>query len=280
MLEGPPHKCKPGAPAWLATFADLMSLLMCFFVLLLSFSELDAQKYKQVAGSMAKAFGVQRKITTDKSPMGTSFIAREFSPGRPDPTVIKVLMQKSTHERPFLRIVQNRVRVASRRLLKELETQRRKGLVSVETEPTKIIVRIHEKGSFPSGSAELTEAIQPVMATVAEVLADTPGTIIVSGHTDDVPIATARFRSNWELSAARAVTVLDALARHGGIAPERLVVRGHAETKPLVPNDSPENRALNRRVEIVVEQAVASRRRPGPMPPPGQSAAPLRGSDT
>ncbi|MDX1657154.1 MAG: flagellar motor protein MotB, partial [Candidatus Competibacteraceae bacterium] len=86
MLEAPPEKKKAaGAPLWLATFADLMSLLMCFFVLLLSFSEMDIEKYKQVAGSMAQAFGVQKKVTAHDTPMGTSYVAREFSPGRPMP---------------------------------------------------------------------------------------------------------------------------------------------------------------------------------------------------
>ena len=77
-----------GLPAWMGTFADLMSLLMCFFVLLLSFSEMDVLKYKQLAGSMRDAFGVQREINVKDIPKGTSIIAKEFSPGRPEPTPI------------------------------------------------------------------------------------------------------------------------------------------------------------------------------------------------
>ena len=84
-----------GAPAWVMTFADLMSLLMCFFVLLLSFSEMDLQKYKQVAGSMKNAFGVQREIKSMAMPKGTSVIAQEFSPGRPSPTPLNVIRQNS-----------------------------------------------------------------------------------------------------------------------------------------------------------------------------------------
>jgi len=86
---------KAGAPAWMATFADLMALLMCFFVLLLSFSEMDVQKYKQVAGSMADAFGVQNEVAATAIPMGTSIIAQEFSSGRPQPSPDNVVQQQT-----------------------------------------------------------------------------------------------------------------------------------------------------------------------------------------
>ncbi len=87
--------CEEGLPAYLGTFADLMSLLMCFFVLLLSFSQMDIEKYKQVAGSMKLAFGVQREIKAEDVPKGTSIVAQEFSPGKPEPTVIKEGRQKT-----------------------------------------------------------------------------------------------------------------------------------------------------------------------------------------
>src|SRR6056297_2440394 len=86
-------ECKPGLPAWMATFSDLMALLMCFFVLLLSFSEMDALKFKRLAGSMRNAFGVQAEINASDVPKGTSIIAREFSPGRPEPTPLNVVRQ-------------------------------------------------------------------------------------------------------------------------------------------------------------------------------------------
>ncbi len=91
-------KAATGAPAWVMTFADLMSLLMCFFVLLLSFSEMDVQKYKQVAGSLREAFGVQRLVESKIMPKGTSIIAQEFSPGRPTPTPINEVRQQTTDE--------------------------------------------------------------------------------------------------------------------------------------------------------------------------------------
>ncbi|MFT5705067.1 MAG: chemotaxis protein MotB [Shewanella sp.] len=96
-MAKPKCDCPPaGAPLWLATFADLMSLLMCFFVLLLSFSEMDVQKFKQIAGSMKYAFGVQNKVEVKDIPKGTSVIALEFRPGRPEPTPIETINQQTS----------------------------------------------------------------------------------------------------------------------------------------------------------------------------------------
>ena len=96
---------KPSAPLWMATFADLMSLLVCFFVLIISMSEIDVIRYKKVAGSMKDAFGVQQDIVTYDIPKGTSIIALEFSPGKPEPTIKKIIQQDTVDPtRPSLKI--------------------------------------------------------------------------------------------------------------------------------------------------------------------------------
>ncbi|HHH39816.1 MAG TPA: type VI secretion system protein TssL, partial [Sedimenticola sp.] len=118
----------------------------------------------------------------------------------------------------------------------------------------KIIIRIREKGSFASGSATLDRGFLSVMKRISEAVAKAPGRGGGAGYTDNIPISTRRFRSNWELSSARAVTVVHALLRNKAIDPERVLVEGHADTNPLVPNDTPENRAKNRRVELVIER--------------------------
>ncbi|MCW8920387.1 MAG: OmpA family protein, partial [Sedimenticola sp.] len=112
----------------------------------------------------------------------------------------------------------------------------------------------NEKGSFPSGSAQLNDDFYGVMVRLSEAVAKTPGKVVVAGHTDDVPIATRRFRSNWELSSARAVTVVHALLDDPNVDPKRVTVEGHADSQPLLPNDSKENRAINRRVELIIER--------------------------
>lgn len=288
-------KCPPpGAPGWMGTFADLMSLLMCFFVLLLSFSEMDAMKFKRLAGSMAQAFGVQNKLDVKDPPKGTSVIAQEFSPGRPDPTPINEIYQHTDDltelslevnaaqeydieagevgqnaGTPEAEEAAEKNQVAekiaemiketqqdAKDLAKALEQQIVKGEVEVETRGRQIIVRIREKGSFASGSADLASNYTPLLQEVRDVLATKQGTISIQGHTDDIPIKTSRFRSNWELSTSRAVSVAHVLIEGGVLNPSRVQVSGYAETKPLASNETAAGRARNRRVEIVIQQGL------------------------
>jgi len=284
------HDCncpEEGLPAYMGTFADLMALLMCFFVLLLSFAEMDVLKFKRLAGSMKSAFGVQREVKANEVPMGTSIIAQEFSPGRPEPTPINSVMQRTSEETqrnlqvqctpdqltnevsvtPERRNAESReelveqltdlikqTRADAVRLANALAKQIRDGEVEIETLGRQITVRIKETGSFDSGSASLQSGFDSVLHDVRDVLLDIKGSIFVQGHTDNIPIATSRFRSNWELSSARAVSVAQELLSDGVLDPRRFTVTGHSYTKPLVDNGTAENRALNRRVEIVVNQ--------------------------
>lgn len=274
-----------GAPAWMATFADLMSLLMCFFVLLLSFSEMDVQKYKQIAGSMKNAFGVQNEIKVKDIPKGTSVIAREFSPGRPQPTQIKTINQVTTRNKqqslqvgkpqaPLasgtelndeqtaqlldekLKSLMKQTRADAEKLRQILKTDIDAGKIDIESNKRLITVRIRERGTFPSGSATLNPEFVPVMAELRSALQDIEGKISVEGHTDDVPIRGARFQSNWELSASRALSVTHELVKGGALDENRFMVVGLASTQPFRPNSSAQNRALNRRVEIIIRQGV------------------------
>jgi len=263
-MEEEEVKCPPpGAPLWLATFADLMSLLMCFFVLLLAFSEMDALKFKQLAGSMNEAFGVQRDVKTKEIPKGTSIIAKEFTPGRPTPTPLKVMRQHTTDERKNNldfrkgpdRSGSEKTKAAAKRLeqlKKALKDQIGKGQIEVTGDNERTIIRIREKGSFSSGSASLNSKFKPVLKKIADAINKTPGKIHISGHTDNIPISTYKFRSNWELSSARAVSILDEILRVENIPNDRIVIQGYSDTVPLVPNTTPKNRAINRRVEIEV----------------------------
>ncbi|MBV2122925.1 MAG: flagellar motor protein MotB [gamma proteobacterium symbiont of Stewartia floridana] len=266
-------KCPEGLPPWLATFADLMSLLMCFFVLLLSFAEVDAQRFKKMAESMKDAFGVQREIPAVEIVKGTSVIMQEFSPGKPEPSPIEDIRQiTSDLEQEFLdreskdandvdeakaamqAELEREVQAQAEELQEMLETEITDGLIDVETESTNIIIRIQEKGSFPSGRANLNPDFFEVISKITEVIATTPGKIIVAGHTDNIPISTRRFRSNWELSSARAVTVVHAMLSNASIEEDRFLIQGYADSQPLVDNETAENRAQNRRVELVIRR--------------------------
>lgn len=262
-----PEEEKPGIPAWVVTFADLMSLLMCFFVLLLSFSEIDAMKFKQIAGELSKAFGVQREVPALEIPQGTSPIFDKFSPAPPEPTLVNEIKQTTTDQQPELQTLKSPTEEALEAAAKEsLESSASRiqdvlaeaiedGRITVEQDHDqhRIVIRVEEKGSFPSGSSELTWEFESLLFEMAQVLADMPGKLTVEGHTDDIPIRTSRFYSNWDLSAARSAAVANVLLATGDVEPTRLAVKGLADTEPRVENSSTENRAKNRRVEIIID---------------------------
>jgi len=141
-------------------------------------------------------------------------------------------------------------------LADELKEQIVSGELEIETEGRKIIVRIREKGSFKSGTHVMNDDYYDVMDDISAILKQKPGKIQVQGHTDDIPIKTSRYRSNWELSTARAVSVAQALME-GGINSRRFEVAGFADTQGLVDNSTRENRSRNRRVEIVIRQGLS-----------------------
>jgi chemotaxis protein MotB len=267
--------CVPGLAPWMATFADMMSLLMCFFVLLLSFAEMDVLKYKEVAGAMKNAFGVQRDIRATEIPKGTSVIAKEYSPGKPtEVTPLEIMREKTSDDtKNNLEFTdtssvsdkiladaealaqlkaKQQAKEEAKELKKEMADAIGEGLIEVEGFNDRVLIRIREKGSFGSGEADLKPAFKPILKQIANVLKQRDGHFIIAGHTDDIPISTSQFRSNWDLSAKRASSVVHFFIELGGIDPERMEIRAHSDNLPLVPNDSWENRSKNRRVEISI----------------------------
>ena len=260
MSVDPPQKAESaGVPAWVMTFADLMTLLMCFFVLLLAFSEMDAAKFKQLSGSMKDAFGVQTEIEVRTIPKGTSVVAQEFSPGKPDQTALNEVRQftidSNRNSLDALDRESKEVKDArehARRLRIALKEEIDNGSVSIETEGMKVIVHIMENASFDSGLAEIRSSFIPALTKIAQLIDNNSGEVTISGHTDNVPIANNRFRSNWDLSTSRAVSVAHQVLKISELSPEKIMVTGHADTRPRAPNDSAENRAKNRRVDISI----------------------------
>ena len=226
----------------MATFADLATLLMAFFVLLLAFSEMDVVKYKAVSGSMKKALGVKSDSTEITMPDG-------------DPADVAKLAGKVSPEE-----MSKEALMVRDMLSQELKEEK----LELEGQPGRLIIRLPEDGVFASGSADLDPSFRPILAKVREVLADVNGSIAVAGHTDDIPIRTDRFRSNWDLSTARAVSVVHELLRRAHrtgadgekeeilISSNRLTAQGYAESRPLVKNENRDTRAQNRRVDIIL----------------------------
>lgn len=368
-------KCVQLVPAWMPTFADMATLLMAFFVMILSFAEMNVPKFKQISGTMKNSFGVQRLIPTVEQPKATSVIAQSFSPAVAQPTVLDTVKQDTTDETKKdvelktedktqedgstgeqtkssdpeteaeakkvaealkEEIAQGKVKVSTEgeKVVVELQEsieaknapeggggsgeagQQRSGVVSQEsielfakiaevqasvTRPLEarqastgpegssssvnqeeidarlaqikadlseeisegkaevfrdgdnVVIRLAEQGSFVSGKADLQPGFLPLLEKVGKTVASGEGNVKIEGHTDNVPvIENPRFKSNWDLSGARAGSVADYFIKKGGVPPGRINVSGHADTKPVGPNDTAPNRAKNRRIEVIV----------------------------
>jgi chemotaxis protein MotB len=231
--DAPPiNDAEEGAPAWVVTFGDLMSLLLCFFVLLLSFSEMDRNKYRVVSGSVKNAFGIQRKKPVFESPKGSKMISREF-----DQAIILTKIEEVVKE-----------------IVNELdnEYEELKGFVEIEAEENQVTIRMMGEATFDTGKADLRPNFIPLLHKIGEVLGKTTGEIIIAGHTDNVPLIGGLFGSNLGLSMARAGSVAEFLLRSSTIDPKRLSTMGFGEYRPLTSNDTAEGRQKNRRVEIIV----------------------------
>ena len=365
-------KCPPvGAPAWMATFADMATLLMAFFVLILSFAEFNVPKFKQISGSLKNAFGVQRVVPIVEQPKGTTVLSLNFSPS-PSPSVTQDMTQQTTDiTKPDLEVKQRekdddggeaeaaedvvkaledaiargdievevlgenvvvnftptetkdeelpnllqetldaieeakkaagqadqevlfggleqklaqlaaaaeaaiqanstnaqqqqadaeaqkesseKAEIAEDELKVALRQQIGQGLVAVDRQKDKVIITVGAGGAFPSGSAELTESARKIMEEIAGVNESGSGKITVSGHTDDVPlIFGSQFRDNWDLAAARASSVVQALEDTGKVPAGRMQAVSFGESQPVAGNDTARGRATNRRIEIEI----------------------------
>ena len=243
-----------GSPAWIVTFADLATLLLTFFILLLSFAEMDVEKYRAMANSMAVAFG-SNQVLGDAVGGSPLTLIESDTVSLPEP------METATDEPEFIderaeadaptKIPAGVIDLASR-MIEELEPEVASEALSVNYDESRVVIRFSEEAAFRSGEAAIKPGMMPIIERVVEVLSGCTGDVLVAGYTDDRPIASGRYRSNWDLSAARAVSVVHELVLNRQVPAERVVAAGRAETNPLAPNDSPENRAKNRRVEIAI----------------------------
>jgi chemotaxis protein MotB len=393
-------KCPPvGAPAWMATFADMATLLMAFFVLILSFAEFNTPKFKQISGSLNNAFGVQRIVPVVEQPKGTTVISMEFSPS-PSPSVSNELTQQTTEqELPEVEVktkdqdatagdekstdgqsegqggekaesgdqatagqamsgdqlasaLQDAIQsgevevemagenvvinfpsedttqtdlpslieetltalaearqasgqaeqevlfggleqelaklataakeaaenqgqadtaaaaeqanaqaaaeaagVAENQLQAALQSELQQGLVEVERRDGKVVVTVGAGGAFSSGKAEITDQAREIMNRISVVSMGAESTITVSGHTDDVPISNTDYRDNWDLAAARASSVVQAMQDTGMVSAGRMKAVSYGETQPVASNSTPEGREENRRIVIEIDFA-------------------------
>lgn len=227
-----------GAPAWMTTFADLVTLLLTFFVLLLSFANTDTQKFKDMLGSLKDAFGTQQK----------EFGEYDSSKDRIADTIPNIIDRK---EREKLIFFQELKRIINKKNLG--------GMSELQIEKDGLRLRIKGKALFKTGSAELNPDIHGLLDEIKILIDKHAYLLIVEGHTDNIPITSDIYPSNWELSAARAISVIRYFMETLHVEPKKLEAVGYADTRPLVDNSTDENRSTNRRVEFKFEQPLLKR---------------------
>jgi chemotaxis protein MotB len=226
------HKCPecppPGAPPWMATYADMVTLLLTFFVLLLSFATMEQVKFNVAMTSLRGALGVlnsRQGVSVPVSNMPQFQIGR----GRLDQVVEQMVQQ----------------------IQSELRQMNLADLLQVNQTRDRLHFTLSEPLLFESGRAEVRQEADEILSVIAEIINMIPFEVRVEGHTDNIPIRTARFPSNWELSFGRGLALTQKFMEFG-VNPSRFQVIGYGEHRPLAENTTAQGRAINRRVEVII----------------------------
>ncbi len=236
---------------WLVSYADFITLLFAFFVVMFATSQTDKAKATQVSDAVREALengGVRAIVheilggTVDERGQGNAMMrgpggmekVKPASP-RPSPPPEVAELLPSMHF-----------------LSGQLQNEIKAGKIEMRLETRGLVVSLKQAAFFPSAGDTVDPASYPSLQKVAVVLRDLPNPVRLEGHTDSVPIHTARFRNNWELSAARSIAMLNLLCEKFQLSAERFSVAGYADTAPVASNDTEEGRARNRRVDIVI----------------------------
>jgi chemotaxis protein MotB len=244
----------PKCEEWVLTFGDMMSLLCVFFIMLYAMANTDLQNFEKVAAALREAFlGQGQTIIGESGNSGSSAIS---APVFPQDAPLK----------------QQHYAQMNSKLAALAQQMGLGGQISVNMSIEGIIISLSDSLVFEPGSTELRSEAKVVLDEVIEVLGPIDNGIRVEGHTDNIPTNNPTYPTNWELSTLRAVAVVRYLAEEGGINPIRLAAAGNAEFKPLVPNTSRANRALNRRADIVVVYPGEANRYSITLPEPSGSS--------
>ena len=239
--RGKPHEEHEGE-AWLLPYSDLMTLLLALFIALFAMSQTDQTKVQAMAHAFTSAFNMG----------GPSF----FSNGGPNPSMMRQVM--STEDAGNAAYIQENQQLeqVKEQLDEYIEQNKLEDELSTELADDGLMIRIKEKALFPSGSAELVGDSQKIGPVVASLLATIPQRVVISGHTDNVPINTAQYPSNWELSSFRAMNFMKfLLSLNETLNPGRFSAIGYSEYRPIADNAQEQGRTQNRRVEILIARS-------------------------
>ncbi|MBC7319026.1 OmpA family protein [bacterium] len=243
-LKKKPENPPPGAPLWMTSYGDMVTQILIFFVMLFTFSSIDAARFRELAISLQSAFKGGTSFLTG----GQSITVENLGPTRAN----LVQLTEAMHQ-----------------VINIVEASGLKGAVETSINERGLVISIKDSTFFDLGKADLKPKSKQILNSIGKALKGLPNQIRVEGHTDNLPINTPQFPSNWELSTARATTVLRYLVENVGLSPEKMSAVGYGEFRPLFPNDTEEHRARNRRVDIVVLLEEASRGEPPIMPVKG-----------
>jgi chemotaxis protein MotB len=243
---------KDTASGWLVTYADLMTLLLTFFILLFSISSMNLEKFRVALSAIQVSLGerqppVQLLTIIDDAPSAVAITTTE--------TEMEDAEKPGKQKKKI--VLENLIGLKSREIFRDVKKfVNKRGLsehIMVTMQGSKVVIRVTGHVLFASGAAILNPVSTPILNDIGKIASQYPGyTIRIEGHSDDIPISTPQFPSNWELSAVRATTVLRYLIERG-VDPHRLTATGYGSLLPLVPNTTNTNRARNRRVEFVLE---------------------------
>ncbi len=236
---------------WLVSYADFVTLLFAFFVVLYASAQIDKQRATRLSDAINSAFeqlgifekdnhkpgNVEPRITLPSSPNAGQDLSHWAQLGREQ-------MGADQRKQDF-----NSMRSE---LERALATEIKRNEVALHLEADGLVVSLREIGFFDSGSAAIKPGAEPALARIAKILQEHPYAVRIEGHTDNVPIHTSQFASNWELSTARATALVRTLVEQHGISADRLSAAGYAEFHPVASNDTAKGRQLNRRVDLVI----------------------------
>ncbi|HEY3738238.1 MAG TPA: flagellar motor protein MotB [Bryobacteraceae bacterium] len=267
-----PRKQTAAAPEnherWLVSYADFITLLFAFFVVMFASSQTDHKRAQQISDSVKKALSEDRVAAAVQAVLGGTVNdkgkgnAMLRGPGgasrgeqKSAPTVEPVEVPRVAELMPSLQL-----------LTKDLKSEIESGKMQVHMEQRGLVISFTQAATFASGGAELTSGAIESMRKVAGPLAAIPNPIRLEGHTDSLPINTDRFHSNWELSAGRSIAMLEVLANQFHIPKRRMSIAGYGDAAPIDTNSTEEGRARNRRVDLVILNETGLAAEPGASP--------------
>lgn len=233
---------------WLVSYADFITLLFAFFVVMFASSQTDRSKTERVQESVRRALEDNQFVSVMAGILGGDVTEKgKGNAQMKGPGGTRQMTQDQKTDGRFVELVP-----AMKYLEQELADEIANGMMSVSMEARGLVVSFREAAFFPSGTDVIPEQTYGTVAKVGELIERLPNPVRLEGHTDSIPIKGGRFQSNWELSAARSIAMMELLASYCNIPRQRLSIAGYADNAPIADNATEEGRRRNRRVDIVI----------------------------